>query len=44
MARIGGQVREYAPAALFLVVLLAIWEWTVRARDVADYLMRKSVV
>ncbi len=39
MARIGEQAREYAPAALFLIVLVAIWEWTVRARDVADYLM-----
>lgn len=39
MARLGGQAREYAPAALFLVGLLVVWEWTVRARDVADYLM-----
>jgi NitT/TauT family transport system permease protein len=39
MARIGGQAREYAPAALFMIALMAIWEWTVRARDVADYLM-----
>ena len=39
MAGVAQQVREYSPAALFLVVLVAVWEWTVRARDVADYLM-----
>jgi ABC-type nitrate/sulfonate/bicarbonate transport system permease component len=39
MARVAQQVREYSPAALFLVLLVAVWEWTVRARDVADYLM-----
>ena len=31
--------REYLPAALFLVALVAVWEWTVRARDVASYLV-----
>ena len=39
MAGVANQVREYSPAALFLVVVVALWEWTVRARDVADYLM-----
>jgi ABC-type nitrate/sulfonate/bicarbonate transport system permease component len=39
MAGVAQQMREYSPAALFLVVLVALWEWTVRARDVADYLM-----
>jgi ABC-type nitrate/sulfonate/bicarbonate transport system permease component len=39
MAGVAQQMREYSPAALFLVVLVAVWEWTVRSRDVADYLM-----
>lgn len=39
MAGVAQQMRQYSPAALFLVVLVAVWEWTVRARDVADYLM-----
>ncbi|MBT5775676.1 MAG: ABC transporter permease [Dehalococcoidia bacterium] len=39
MAGVAEQMRQYSPAALFLVVLVAVWEWTVRARDVADYLM-----
>ena len=39
MVGVAQQMREYSPAALFLMVLVALWEWTVRARDVADYLM-----
>ena len=39
MSGVARQMREYSPAALFLVVLVALWEWTVREREVADYLM-----
>jgi len=36
---VASRVREYLPAAIFLVAVVATWEWYVRASDVAPYLV-----